>query len=118
MSTESEPMLKISREDARDRVAREPERYLEFFQHGDCTVGLYAPRGDDPQTPHDQDELYVVSAGSGIFRRGETTVPFVTGDVLFVAAHVPHRFETFSDDFEAWVVFFGPKGGSKPRAAG
>ena len=31
--------------------------------------------------------------------------------VLFVPAGVEHRFDDFSDDFAAWVVFFGPKGG-------
>jgi hypothetical protein len=33
--------------------------------------------------------------------------------VLFVAAGVPHRFEEFSRDFAAWVVFWGPKGGER-----
>jgi len=30
---------------------------------------------------------------------------------LFVAAGEEHRFEAFSDDFAAWVVFWGEKGG-------
>ena len=33
------------------------------------------------------------------------------GDCLFVAAGVEHRFETFSNDFSTWDVFWGPKGG-------
>ena len=33
------------------------------------------------------------------------------GDLLFVPAHVEHRFERFSDDFRTWVIFFGPQGG-------
>jgi len=35
------------------------------------------------------------------------------GDVLFVAAGVEHRFLNISDDFSAWVVFWGPKGGEQ-----
>jgi hypothetical protein len=31
----------------------------------------------------------------------------------FVAAGVPHRFESCSDDFATWVVFWGPKGGER-----
>jgi uncharacterized RmlC-like cupin family protein len=31
----------------------------------------------------------------------------VAGDVLFVPAQVPHCFESFSDDFQTWVIFFG-----------
>jgi len=38
-------------------------------------------------------------------------VRFGPGDFLFVAAGVPHAFETFTDDFKIWVIFFGPKGG-------
>jgi len=37
--------------------------------------------------------------------------PFVTGDALFVAAHVEHHFENFTPDFATWVVFYGPVGG-------
>jgi mannose-6-phosphate isomerase-like protein (cupin superfamily) len=68
----------------------------------------YAPRGSDPQTPHDRDELYVVISGSGHFVRGSSRVPFAPGDLLFVAAHEIHRFEDFSEDFACWVMFFGP----------
>jgi mannose-6-phosphate isomerase-like protein (cupin superfamily) len=75
------------------------------------SVELYAPYGHDPQQPHAQDELYVVQHGTGIFRRGEEAVPFGPGDVLFVPARMPHRFETFSEDFATWVIFWGPPGG-------
>jgi len=30
-----------------------------------------------------------------------------------VAAGVTHRFEEFSDDFGAWVMFYGPEGGER-----
>ena len=72
---------------------------------------LYAPRGEDDQRPHDQDELYFVTSGSGVFVRDGERFPFVAGDALFVAAGVEHRFEEFTDDFETWVVFYGPEGG-------
>ena len=35
----------------------------------------YAPRGTDAQTPHDQDELYVVASGRGTFVVGGQRVP-------------------------------------------
>ena len=31
--------------------------------------------------------------------------------MLFVEAGVDHRFVDFSDDFETWVIFWGPDGG-------
>ena len=49
--------------------------------------------------------------GSGYFVSGDKRRPFEPGEALFVAAGVVHRFEDFSADFAAWVVFYGPDGG-------
>ena len=91
------------------------ERYAELFRHGTLVVELYAPRGRDPQAPHARDELYIVIAGEGWFVNGDARHRFAPHDVLFVPAGVVHRFEDFSDDFAAWVVFYGPEGGEAPR---
>lgn len=82
------------------------------------SVEIYRPRKVDTQTPHDQDELYVVISGSGAFVRDGVAQPFEPGEVLFVGAGVPHRFEGFGDDFATWVIFYGPKGGEPPAPAG
>jgi mannose-6-phosphate isomerase-like protein (cupin superfamily) len=89
-------------------------RSIELFRHGTLIVKMYAPRGTDPQTPHVQDEVYVVASGSGWFFNGAERVRFVPGDFLFAAAGQPHRFEEFSDDFAVWVLFYGPDGGEAP----
>jgi len=89
------------------------ERFVEAFRHGTLVVELYAPRGHDPQTPHDRDEVYFVLSGSGEFTCAGEREAFAAGDALFVAAQVEHRFENFSPDFAAWVVFYGPAGGEK-----
>jgi mannose-6-phosphate isomerase-like protein (cupin superfamily) len=81
------------------------------MQHGSMKLRYYAPRGTDLQTPHDQDELYVIASGRGTFLVAGQRVPFEPGDVLFAAAHVEHRFEGLSEDFATWVVFYGPPGG-------
>ena len=86
-------------------------RYVVALEHGTLEAGVYAPRGRDPQEPHDRDEVYVVMGGRGIFLIGERRAPFAPGDLLFVPAGVVHRFEDFSDDLELWVIFYGPKGG-------
>ena len=85
--------------------------FAQLITRGTLRVGLYAPRGADPQQPHDQDEVYVVMSGRGTFRNGPVSHPFQPGDVLFVPAGVRHVFEDFSDDLYVWVVFFGPPGG-------
>lgn len=95
-------------------AGRTSQDYRYPIRHGTMRVGVYAPRGEDTQTPHTQDELYIVIAGQGWFRRGEERRRFAPGDVLFVPAAMPHRFEEFSDEFATWVVFWGPEGGESP----
>ena len=64
-----------------------------------------------PRAPHDQDELYIVISGRGTFLKGAERRPFGPGDLIFVEAGVPHRFEAFDATFATWVVFWGPPGG-------
>ena len=71
------------------------------------------PDGRDRQTPHTQDELYLVHGGSADIVIGEQTFPACVGDAFFVPAGKPHRFENFSNDFVTWVVFYGPQGGEE-----
>ena len=91
-------------------------------EHGSLKMYLYEPRGNDPQPVHEQDEVYVVVAGSGLFAIGvdeeslERT-PFAPGDAIFAPAGAVHRFEDFSDDFSTWVVMYGPPGGEGLHAA-
>ena len=98
-------------------LARMPGPYGDYYdvllRHGSLEVGHYAPRGNDAQTPHSRDELYVIIAGRGVFQNAGKHYEFGPGDVLFVPAHVEHRFESFSEDFSAWVMFYGPPGGEK-----
>ena len=86
-------------------------RYGEVIRHGTMSAGVYAPHVSDDQQPHDQDEAYVVVAGSGFFRIGDERQPFGPGDLLFVQAGVDHRFEDFTPDFAVWAIFWGPDGG-------
>lgn len=92
------------------------EPYVECCNRCTMSLGMYAPSGQDLQEPHDQDELYFVLSGSGIFIHGDSKSGFGTGDTLFVAAGVEHRFEDFTDDFTAWVVFWGVTGGETDGA--
>lgn len=85
--------------------------YADLFQHGTLRVGLYRPEGEDQQTPHRQDEVYVVLTGRGDFVCDGRRQPFEPGEILFVPAHTEHRFENFSKDFSTWVFFYGADGG-------
>ncbi len=98
--------------DAKSALPDPPERqWRQLIAHGSMYAGLYAPRGADDQKPHEKDELYVVTSGTGTFRRDGEDVSFGPGDLIFVPAGMEHRFETFSDDFAAWAIFWGPPGG-------
>ena len=111
-TTLAEARAKILEPAARDRPSGAP--YATLLAHGTMTVGYYAPIANDPQQPHDQDELYFIERGSGVFLLADEELPFAPGDCLFVAAGVRHRFKSFSAGFGAWVVFWGPKGGERP----
>ncbi len=87
------------------------EASAEVFRHGTLQVKLYAPRGEDTQTPHTRDEAYIVVRGTGTFVTEDKSRPFVAGDFLFAPAGAPHHFADFSDDFATWVLFYGPEGG-------
>ena len=89
------------------------KRFVQLFRHGSLEVELYAPRGSDPQKPHKRDEVYVIVAGTGAFFNGTTRSVFGPGDLLFVPAGTAHRFEDFTDDLVAWVLFYGPEGGER-----
>ena len=88
-----------------------PFRLHYGLRHGSMRVGLYAPHGEDRQTPHTQDELYLIARGEGEFVKNGERRRFRPQDVIFVEAGAAHRFENFSADFACWVIFWGPSGG-------
>src|SRR5437667_10068300 len=99
---------KIRLAEALDRLpGPQGEQVVSVFEHGSLVVKLYAPRGQDPQTPHSRDGIYVVARGSGDFVFGDERQAFAPHDVLFAAAGVDHRFENFSDDLAVWGFFCG-----------
>ncbi|MEI9990318.1 MAG: cupin domain-containing protein [Rhizomicrobium sp.] len=107
------PPLKIDFIASAAKLAASGQASVSLFQHGDTNLLLFVPADQDTQQAHKRDEIYVIQAGHGIFKRGGETVRFDAGDVLFVPAGVPHRFASFSAEFKAWVMFFGPEGGTK-----
>jgi mannose-6-phosphate isomerase-like protein (cupin superfamily) len=87
------------------------ERSIVVLQHGSLDVKLGEPARPNRQTPHEQDEVYVVVRGRGVLFHDGRRDRFESGDFLFVAAGIEHRFEDFSDDLLMWRVFYGPSGG-------
>lgn len=94
-----------------ERLEQDGKPYWQGIAHGSMRTLLFKPKGRDVQQPHGQDEIYIVQSGTGTFSKEGEVRPFQTGDVIFVEAGAEHRFETFSDDFATWVIFWGPEGG-------
>lgn len=88
--------------------------YHEFLTVPDLSGGLYVLEagGADPQSPHGEDELYVVMAGRGRIVVGDEDRAVGPGSVVFVAAHVPHRFVDIEERLVI-LVAFGPAEGSR-----
>lgn len=80
---------------------------LGFLRGAD--LEYYAPLDVDLQKPHTRDEIYVIAVGSGTFEAAGETFSFSAGDVLYVPAHVEHRFTKFTEGFGTWVIFYGPE---------
>ena len=100
--------MKISVSEALSALrVTEGKTFLELFRQGRTSVEIYQPVGHDPQQPHEQDEIYVVISGQGLFQDGADRYPFGPGDLIFVPAGREHRFEEFTEDFKTWVIFFG-----------
>ena len=91
----------------RDRLAAANDLYDEFLRVEAMSAGLYAlPAGaTDPQTPHNEDEIYyVISGRASIDIDGEVTA-VEPGAVIFVGKHVEHRFIDIAQDLEVLVLF-------------
>jgi mannose-6-phosphate isomerase-like protein (cupin superfamily) len=84
-------------------------RYHEFLRVPALSAGFYRlPAGRlDPQSPHLEDEIYVVVGGHARMTVGPEVRDVGPGDTIFVAATVPHRFHDITDDLEL-IVFFAP----------
>jgi len=76
---------------------------------GDLEIRLYATKRRDPQGPHDPDEPYILVAGTGHFRCGDRLTAADASDLVYTATHEAYRFEDFTDDFPASVIFYGPQ---------
>lgn len=104
--------FKLTAEEALKQLLEEHEfPFTVMMKHGTMTIEYFAPQEVDTQTPHKQDEIYVIIKGhSSFYRNGEKTT-CKKNDILFVPAGMEHRFENFSDDFATWVIFYGADGG-------
>jgi mannose-6-phosphate isomerase-like protein (cupin superfamily) len=87
------------------------EQWREFLRAGMFSAGIYrlAAGESDPQTPHGEDEIYVVLGGRAVLEVAGDRRPVAEGSVAFVAKRVEHRFVEVSEDLELLVLFAPPE---------
>lgn len=105
---------RVTIEDAIKKLKQEKELpFVQLMKHGTMSVEYFAPKNEDTQQPHLQDEIYIIASGKSVFYYGGKYTDCKQGDILFVPAGMEHYFENFSEDFATWVIFYGVRGGEK-----
>ena len=87
------------------------ELYHEFLRVERISVGLYVlvAGATDPQVPHTEDEIYYIVSGAATIEVAGEHRPVSAGSVLYVDAHVEHRFHDITEDLSVIVVFAPPR---------
>ena len=93
--------------------------YLEFLRVPDLSFGLYVLEAGatDRQSPHTEDEVYVIVEGKARLRMGSDDPEVGPGSVAFVAAGIEHRFHDIVERLVI-LVAFGPAEASRSRPTG
>jgi mannose-6-phosphate isomerase-like protein (cupin superfamily) len=81
--------------------------WIEHFKVPALSVGTYCiPAGGvDDQSPHTEDEIYVVTAGQARISAPQGVAEVGPGSVIFVPAGEEHRFIDVTEDLVLIVVF-------------
>jgi len=96
-----------------DALSVRAERYAEVVHRPALSAGIYrlAAGEADPQSPHTEDEVYLVVAGRAVLRAAGVDLPVAAGSIAFVPAGEDHRFHSITEDLVVAVVF-GPAEGT------
>ena len=97
----------IDLEDIKKTFKGEPVESLEFLRVPALSCGLYslAAGSKDMQSPHDEDEVYVVLTGKARMRVGNEERSVGPGSLLYVGATTDHSFFEIEEDMTLLVFF-------------
>ncbi|MCR8645158.1 cupin domain-containing protein [Paenibacillus sp. N1-5-1-14] len=81
--------------------------YHEFLRVSSMSAGIYQLRAGekDLQSPHTEDEIYYIIAGKSQMTLGDEEIEVNAGSIIFVEAHLEHRFHTITEDLQILVLF-------------
>ena len=94
----------------------EPNHWIVHLSSDDLSLGTYCiPAGGlDDQTPHTEDEIYVVRSGRATLRTETGIAEVGPGSVIFVPAGETHTFTDVAEDLALVVIFAPPYGSRAP----
>lgn len=97
----------IDLEDIKQTFKGDPVEYLEFLRVPALSCGLYAlaAGSTDMQSPHDEDEVYVVLTGKARMRLGDEERSVGPGSLLYISATTEHSFFEIEEDMTLLVFF-------------
>lgn len=99
--------------DYRDYIGSKPEKFFKdtLFQGEHVMVGINCLEPGQVQPVHDhvdQDKVYVVMEGRGLFTVGEEIRAAGSGEIVWVAASVPHGVENQGEERLVLIVLIAP----------
>ena len=102
-------MFTFEIEELLNEYKNEPQQYNEFLRVPAMSIGIYQlPAGGvDPQSPHNEDEVYHVLSGKAMITVGKKERPVAAGSIVYVPAREPHKFHSITEDLTI-MVFFAP----------
>lgn len=97
-------------DDLIEKHGKNARPYLEFLDVSTLNMGLYVlpAGGKDPQSPHQQDEVYVIEAGKAVLDVQGKDHPVSKGSIVFVKARAKHHFHSIEEELKV-LVFFSTK---------
>lgn len=97
--------FELSRLVAEQLVGDRP--YLEFLRDDSLSMGLYVLEAGatDEQKPHAEDEVYYVVEGRAVLETDGDHRAVQPGSIVFVPAHMPHRFHSIAAKLSVLVLF-------------
>jgi len=91
----------------KQKLKGKPAEYLEFLNVPALSCGIYslAAGSTDMQSPHDDDEVYLVMSGRARMRLGDVERAVGPGSLLYVGATTEHSFFEIEEDMTLLVIF-------------
>jgi len=93
--------------DLTEKVKGDEAKFLEFLNVPSMSCAVYhLPKGcNDMQSPHAEDEVYVVLSGKGSLKVDDQHHDIEPGTVLFVRANTIHSFFDIEQDLTVMAMF-------------